>query len=131
ESSNAVLLRGDAALVDTVRGVVEDLDRRAESSGDVRVVRLQHASAEDLLPVLQQVVGSPEAALRGQYPGPGGALPIAAGRLSDPGSATPGQDAPSTGLPLQPQAGGHAPLAASVMVAPGRHATIARYPGAN
>ena len=131
ESSNAVLVRGDATLVDTVRGVIEDLDRRAESSGDVRVIRLQHASAEDLLPVLQQVVGSPEANLHGQYPGAGGGVAAASQRLSSPVTDTAGHDGQGAGLSLQPPATGQGPLAASVMVAPGRHATIARYPGAN
>lgn len=136
ESSNAVLLRGDPALVDTVRAVVEDLDRRAESSGDVRVIRLQHASAEELLPVLQQVIGMPEAALDGQH----GAfdtvamIPGAGQRLSAP-AADAGFGAaagPGGGVALQaPSAGFQAPLAASVMVAPGRRATIARYPGTN
>jgi general secretion pathway protein D len=56
-SSNSVVLRGDPALVRSVLGVIADLDQRAASSDDVRVVRLQHANAEALLPVLQQVVG--------------------------------------------------------------------------
>nr|WP_052338422.1 type II secretion system secretin GspD [Luteimonas huabeiensis] len=126
ESSNAVLLRGDPALVETVRRVIEDLDRRAENSGDVRVIRLQHANAEELLPVLQQVIG---------HRGEGDADPPAvagaaagAGRLSMP--ARDGASMSSPGLPAA-GADGTAPLAASVTLAPGRRATIARYPGAN
>ncbi|MFC4728787.1 type II secretion system secretin GspD [Coralloluteibacterium thermophilus] len=60
ESSNAVILRGDAATVRRMAQVVADLDQRAEATGDVRVVRLQHANAEQLLPVLQQIVGQPQ-----------------------------------------------------------------------
>src|SRR3546814_3619992 len=39
--------------------MVLELDRRAESTGDLKVVQLRHASAEQLLPVLQQLVGQP------------------------------------------------------------------------
>ena len=57
ESSNTIMLRGDPAAVERIATVVVDLDQRASASGDVRVVRLQHADAEQLLPVLQQLVG--------------------------------------------------------------------------
>lgn len=59
ESSNTIMLRGDPAAVERIATVVVDLDQRASASGDVRVVRLQHADAEQLLPVLQQLVGQP------------------------------------------------------------------------
>lgn len=63
ESSNAVMLRGDPAAVERIATVVTDLDQRASASADVRVVRLQHANAEQLLPMLQQLVGqAPDAA---------------------------------------------------------------------
>lgn len=130
ESSNAVMLRGDAELVDTVRRVVEDLDRRAESSGDVRVIRLQHANAEELLPVLQQVLGSPEdTGAAGQW-GSSGAVPSR--QLSMPSSdgTASGMMGSTMALGRDTQAPG-SPLAASVTLAPGRRATIARYPGAN
>ncbi|MGY0561423.1 type II secretion system secretin GspD [Luteimonas sp. A277] len=131
ESSNAVMLRGDAELVDTVRRVVEDLDRRAESSGDVRVIRLQHASAEDLLPVLQQVLGTPEdtAAASAQR---GGSGMTPSRQLSMPATDAGTTGMMDTAMALGRDAQGHSgPLAASVMLAPGRRATIARYPGAN
>lgn len=57
EGSNSIILRGDPAAVERIAAVVVDLDQRASASGDVRVVRLQHADAEQLLPVLQQLVG--------------------------------------------------------------------------
>ncbi|WP_269716785.1 type II secretion system secretin GspD [Caulobacter sp. NIBR2454] len=57
ESSNSLVLRGDADIITRLRPVITDLDRRAQSNGDVRVVRLQHASAEQLVPMLQQLVG--------------------------------------------------------------------------
>ncbi len=57
ESSNSIVVRGDAQLIQRVTRMIVELDRRAESSGDVRVVKLRHANAEQLLPVLQQLVG--------------------------------------------------------------------------
>jgi general secretion pathway protein D len=57
DSSNSLVVRGDAALVRQVVQMALDLDGRAERSGDVVVVKLQHASAEQLLPVLQQLIG--------------------------------------------------------------------------
>ena len=59
ESSNSIVVRGDAQLIQRVTQMILELDRRAESSGDVRVVKLRHANAEQLLPVLQQLVGQP------------------------------------------------------------------------
>ncbi|MFN3535951.1 MAG: type II secretion system secretin GspD [Brevundimonas sp.] len=57
ESSNSIVLRGDPAAVARIRPLVDDLDRRAESADDVRVVFLEHADAAQLLPVLQQMTG--------------------------------------------------------------------------
>ncbi|MDI6624521.1 MAG: secretin N-terminal domain-containing protein, partial [Brevundimonas sp.] len=59
ESSNSIVLRGDPSAVARIRPLIEDLDRRAESADDVKVIFLQHANAESLLPVLQQIVGQP------------------------------------------------------------------------
>ena len=107
ESSNSIVLRGDPSALTRIRPLIEDLDRRAESADDVKVVFLQHASAEALLPVLQQIVGQQvTAASANAIPasgrGAGGDVPAAA-----PASAAP-----------------TAPL-------PGQRATIARFPGAN
>lgn len=68
ESSNSIVVRGDPALIQRVVQMVLELDRRAESTGDVRVVMLEHASAEQLLPVLQQLVGQPPDAGSGDAP---------------------------------------------------------------
>lgn len=108
-SSNSVILRGDPAAVARVRPLVEDLDRRARSADDVKVVFLQHANAEQLLPVLQQIVGQPVTAASA--------------------AATPAIARPGTG-------GGEAPTpqpvaSAATQAAPGQKASIARFPGAN
>nr|WP_314430953.1 type II secretion system secretin GspD [uncultured Brevundimonas sp.] len=103
-SSNSVILRGDPAAVARVRPLVEDLDRRARSADDVKVVFLQHANAEQLLPVLQQIVGQPV---------------TAASATAAPARAA-GEAAPTP----QPVAAPAAPVA-------GQKASIARFPGAN
>lgn len=57
DSSNSIALRGDPAAVARLAQIVDDLDKRAAAGTDVRVLFLEHADAEKLLPVLQQLVG--------------------------------------------------------------------------
>ena len=57
DSSNAIALRGDARAVARFAEIIADLDRRAAAGSEIRVVFLQHADAEKLLPVLQTLVG--------------------------------------------------------------------------
>lgn len=83
ESSNSLILRGEPEAVRPMLDLIADLDGRAEASGDVRVINLQHASAEQLLPVLQQLVGQTPAAPEGE--------------TSDAG-AQPGQTATAGGM---------------------------------
>lgn len=101
ESSNSVVVRGDPTLVQRVVQTVLELDRRAERSGDVRVVKLQHANAEQLLPVLQELIG--------QAPGAANGDASQAAASASPAS----KDTQVIGPP-----GGKRPV-------------IARYPGAN
>jgi len=108
ESSNSIVLRGDPTLVQSVLAIITDLDRRAASTDDVRVVRLQHASAQRLLPVLQQLIG--------QTP----TTPASSGS----GDAPP---AVSTAAPLPPAVAALPGLQAQ----PGRRANIALFEGAN
>ncbi|MCC8536671.1 type II secretion system secretin GspD [Xanthomonas axonopodis pv. poinsettiicola] len=105
ESSNSLIVRGDPALVQRVVRTAVDLDGRAERRGDVSVVRLQHASAEQLLPVLQQLVG--------QTPG---------------NEAQPGQEARSSAVDVAA-----AGTAQTQVIAPagGKRPVIVRYPGSN
>ncbi|CAM3226922.1 NolW-like domain-containing protein [Sphingomonas antarctica] len=57
DSSNSVILRGDPSSLARTAAIVADLDRRAAAGSEIRVVFLQNADAEKLLPVLQQLVG--------------------------------------------------------------------------
>ena len=108
ESSNSIALRGDAATVSRLAGIAVDLDRRAASGNEIRVVFLQHADAEKLLPVLQQLVGQ-------------AVTTAAAAPSPNAAAATTAGAPPSTPV---------APSTASS--APGRGgAVIARYEGAN
>ncbi|WP_353205589.1 type II secretion system secretin GspD [Sphingomonas sp.] len=56
-SSNSVAIRGDANSVERLTAVAEDLDRRAKNGTEIKVIFLENADAEQLLPVLQQLVG--------------------------------------------------------------------------
>ncbi|HEX8193853.1 MAG TPA: type II secretion system secretin GspD [Allosphingosinicella sp.] len=57
DSSNALLFRGDQGTVGRLVEVARELDVRAASGSEVRVVFLEHADAQQLLPVLQQLLG--------------------------------------------------------------------------
>lgn len=103
DSSNSLALRGDRGTVSRFAAIARDLDKRAASGAEVRVIWLQHADAAKLLPVLQQLVG--QAAISG----------------GSEGSST------SSAAPATPAV---APVSASS--SGGRNApVIARYEGAN
>lgn len=104
ESSNSLILRGEPEAVRPLLAIIADLDRRAEASGDVRVVQLQYANAEQLVPVLQQIVGQ--------------TVTPAAGASDEGGRAA--APTPSTTSTASP-----------VALSGGARANIARYPGAN
>lgn len=90
-SSNSVILRGDPQAVARVRGLIDDLDGRALSSDDVKVVFLEHANAEQLLPVLQQLVGQPITAATANAAPAAGSAPAA--DAAAPAAPVPGQKA--------------------------------------
>ncbi|WP_031294597.1 type II secretion system secretin GspD [Sphingobium ummariense] len=61
DSSNSIAIRGDAGTVARLAQMARDLDRQAASGTEIRVYWLEHADAEKLLPVLQQLVGQSSA----------------------------------------------------------------------
>lgn len=104
-SSNTLVLRGDPEAVARVSGLARDLDGRAASAQDIQVVFLENADAQQLLPVLQEIVGQPVTA-------------GAAGRSSVAEAPTAGE--------------GAAVPALAAATPPGeRRATVARVPGGN
>lgn len=112
ESSNSIVLRGDPTLVQSVLAIITDLDRRAASTDDVRVVRLQHANAGTLLPVLQQLIGqTPTVPTNGQP-----------GEMMTP--------APAAAAAPSPGAAG-VPAHSGFQTQPGRRANIALFEGTN
>jgi len=59
ESSNSIVVRGDPTQVQRVVQMALELDRRAESTGHLRVIPLSTPARSRLLPVLRQLVGQP------------------------------------------------------------------------
>jgi len=124
DSSNAIALRGDGAAVAQLASIAADLDRRALSGSEIRVVFLEHAVAEQLLPVLQTLLG--------QQPSQPAAAPARQSRRGRTGATQPGQPAP---VAAQPDSTAAAPAAAggnsAVGTIGGRSAIVTRFEGAN
>lgn len=59
DSSNSIAVRGDATQVGRFAAMARDLDARADSQAEIKVYWLEYADAEQLLPVLQRVLGQP------------------------------------------------------------------------
>ena len=72
DSSNSIALRGDAPTVGRFAEIIADLDKRAAAGSEIRVVFLQHADAEKLLPVLQQLAGQNVSSVTPQVVGAAG-----------------------------------------------------------
>lgn len=98
DSSNSLALRGDSGTVSRFAAIARDLDKRAASGTEIRVLFLQHADAEKLLPVLQQLVGQAGAAVTASTPSsisngngapPPPPLPVSAAAPSASGRAAP------------------------------------------
>ena len=77
DSSNSLALRGDSGTVSRFAAIARDLDKRAASGTEIRVLFLQHADAEKLLPVLQQLVGQAGATVTGSTSSSGNSPPPA------------------------------------------------------
>lgn len=58
ESSNTLILKGHAEAIDTFLPIIRDLDAHNASRGDLRVVYLKHATAEQMLPMLESITKS-------------------------------------------------------------------------
>lgn len=134
DASNSLALRGDPITIAKLARTVAELDAQAAAGSDVRVFFLNHADAEKLVPVLQQLVGQQVQAAAGA-PAP---LPAA-------GSAFGNAFAPNQNQPLaqgqQPMAQAPLPAAPTGPIGtsgyvPGAslgrgQAVISRYEGAN
>ena len=133
DSSNAIALRGDAPAVASLAAIAQDLDRRAAHGSEIRVVFLEHADAEQLLPVLQQVIG--------QTPSGPASPERSSSRLSDldnSSSAGNGSSPPSvspmrrtSGSPSPTPVTTNAPTSGGGPATGGRNAVVTRFEGAN
>ncbi|MCP5145025.1 MAG: type II secretion system secretin GspD [Gammaproteobacteria bacterium] len=77
--NNALLIRGDRAVLDRYLPIIRQLDAANANQGDIRVVYLNHSDAEVLAPVLQQVANQ---LVDQQAPGGGTTSTPGRGRVS-------------------------------------------------
>lgn len=130
DASNSLVVRGDPATVAKLARTIADLDQAAAAGSDVRVFFLNHADAEKLVPVLQQLVGQPVSpASQAAPPAP---AQSAFGNASAPGQPAQPQPAASAPLPQAPSGGslGTSGFVPGASIGRGQ-AVIARYEGAN
>jgi general secretion pathway protein D len=98
DSSNALLLRGDPATVARIAALARELDERAASGTEIRVIFLEFADAAQILPVLERVTGQASAVSGATSSGgaaPNGASQPAASETD--ASSRPGQQIVVTG----------------------------------
>lgn len=94
DSSNSVAIRGDAGTVARLVAMARQLDQQAASGTEIRVYWLEHADAEKLLPVLQQLVGQSAAQpVTSEAPAPAKGSAAPAAQVAVPVAAS----APSSG----------------------------------
>lgn len=122
DSANSIAIRGDAASVAQLAGMAVELDRRAADGSEIRVVYLEHADAEQLLPVLQELLG--------QVPTP----PTTRERLRSGRTTETGGGFMSADRDVAPARAAPPPAAAAPAGAPpvgGHAAIVTRFEGAN
>ncbi|MFN3474611.1 MAG: type II secretion system secretin GspD [Blastomonas sp.] len=86
DSSNSVALRGDAPTVARLTAIARELDARAANGSEIRVIWLDYADAEQLVPVLQMMAGSQGG---GMQPLSAAVSAPAAGGAASAGASTP------------------------------------------
>ncbi|AQA00368.1 type II secretion system protein GspD [Sphingopyxis sp. QXT-31] len=118
DSSNAIALRGDQALVARFVAMANDLDAKAAGGTELRVYWLQHANAETLLPTIQQLVGG------GSDPAQKAGLPPASSSSSSSSGASAPTAAPAAATPTSVSGSGGS-------IATRGPAIVTRYEGAN
>jgi general secretion pathway protein D len=129
DSSNTLAFRGDAASVAHLIEMARELDRRAANGSEIRVVFLSHADAEQLLPVLQQVLGQTPTLPRPQER-------MRRSNLVSAGAGQSGGMLPTTVNTVETRAPAAAPApaasAGNASVPPAYHnAVVTRFEGAN
>ncbi|WP_411339296.1 type II secretion system secretin GspD [Sphingopyxis sp. J-6] len=118
DSSNAIALRGDQAMVARFVQMANDLDAKAAGGTELRVYWLEHANAETLLPTLQQLIGG------GSDPAQKAGLPPASSSSSSSGSASAAPAAATNSAPTSVSGAGGS-------ISTRGPAIVTRYEGAN
>ncbi len=133
DSSNSVIIRGDASSVARLASVAADLDQKAKNGTEIKVVFLENADAAQLLPVLQQLVGqTPDQPQQTQLSRAGSGLTANGGS-----GGTNRMGAPALSQPIVSQApasvgGGAANGQPAITTQGGRTAAVVtRFQGAN
>ena len=119
DSSNAIALRGDQAMVARFVAMATDLDQKAAGGTELRVYWLEHANAETLLPTLQQLIGG------GSDPAQKAGLPPATTSSSSTGGNSTPAPAPAATASASTGGGGTGSIATR------GPAIVTRYEGAN
>lgn len=109
DSSNSIALRGDPGAVAKFTQMARELDQQAESGTEIRVHQLDYANAEQLLPVIEQLMGQ----------GNSGSAPTAVAPVSGANGAAPAVTQASTGSASGSGIARHGP------------AVVTRYEGTN
>jgi general secretion pathway protein D len=89
DSSNAIAIRGDAGTVARLAEMARNLDRQAASGTEIRVYWLEHADAEKLLPVLQQLIGQASSSISATTPSAAPSAPVMSAAPAAAASASP------------------------------------------
>lgn len=118
DSSNAIALRGDQAMVARFVQMANDLDAKAAGGTELRVYWLEHANAETLLPTIQQLIGG------GSDPAQKAGLPPASSSSSSSGSAGAAPAAATNSAPTSVSGAGGS-------ISTRGPAIVTRYEGAN
>lgn len=66
ERSNSILMTGDPVTRQQIRSLVKRLDQPLDGDGNTQVVRVQYATASDLVPLLQSISGSVQKGAKAQ-----------------------------------------------------------------
>jgi general secretion pathway protein D len=129
DSSNSIAIRGDAASVARLAAMARDFDKRAAAGTEIRVYWLEHADAEKLLPVLQQLLGQSVAIPSSTTDsGLGTSSSLTTGNSSGGSS---GQTASAPAPQAQATSGGTVGQSTSNGIAKGGTAIVTRYAGTN
>ncbi|GAA4770061.1 type II secretion system secretin GspD [Stakelama sediminis] len=128
DSSNALALRGDTTAVARFVAMAQGLDQHAADGTQIRVYWLEHADAEQLLPVLQQLLGQP---VTQPSEAPGFITSSSGSAFGKSGSSSTAATSSPTPSPTPTSSGTSSGSGAGAGIATHGPAVVTRYQGAN